>query len=374
MNTIPRYIYIDDEEKEAIQSIINGLNDTKHIDVTYFPISHHKTFESLVSEIKKEFENGCDGVLLDLCLNGGGINSLQFSASTVAQYLRSSASSKILPDFPIVLCSTDEKLRNSYIADTASHDLYDYKFVKGSGIIWDTVALRMQSLSQGYQCINNRNIYEILNLTESQFEKIDQHIFDRFRFNEVWTSYDLAHFILNDLFAYSGALISEEIVASRFGIDIQYSKEEWIKLIDIINAQAKYNGVFADGWIYYWADEINSFFKSISMGKSWTSFNARDRVKIINSKYSLNLIDANPIEFATSSYFDTVCEGTKRPLDSMEGFEIYESADLKPWQEPKYVSVYALCSGKYPNIRIKNSEKKRFEEIKACLRNETKGN
>lgn len=50
---------------------------------------------------------------------------------------------------------------------------------------------------------------------------------------------------------------------------------------------------------------------------------------------------AEPIKLNTSSEFWTICEATKCPLDPLEGFKIKLSHELKAWQEPKYISLYA---------------------------------
>lgn len=77
---------------------------------------------------------------------------------------------------------------------------------------------------------------------------------------------------------------------------------------------------------------------------------------------------AEPIDFCSSTYYNTICEDLKRPIDSLEAYEVYESYDLRSWQEPKYISFYALASGESKGIKIKQTEAKRFKEDQELLR------
>lgn len=133
----------------------------------------------------------------------------------------------------------------------------------------------------------------------------------------------------------------------------------------------KYKGVFSSGWKRYWADLLDSFFKQYSGNKPLSIFNAKERVEIIKHATEIEgLKVASPIEFCTSSYYNTICEALKKPIDSLEAYEVYESYDLRPWQEAKYVSFYAIASGKHSQIPVKSSELDRFKQDQKIMHDE----
>ena len=119
---IPKFIYIDDEEPQIVESFIHGLNDTGKIKVVRLDFSESKSMELLCGLIKTQ---DCDGLLMDLRLDGEGVNRLGISATPIAQQIRTLAAQKEIPEYPIVLCSTLEKLKATYEADLTSHDLFD---------------------------------------------------------------------------------------------------------------------------------------------------------------------------------------------------------------------------------------------------------
>lgn len=84
--------------------------------MTQLTLSSNDGLESLTEKIKEQInfggENKVYGILIDLCLNGEGTNSIRFTASPIAQHLRTLASTTYeIPNIPLVLCSTIEKIK-----------------------------------------------------------------------------------------------------------------------------------------------------------------------------------------------------------------------------------------------------------------------
>ncbi|WP_288091093.1 hypothetical protein, partial [Alistipes finegoldii] len=73
---IPKFIYIDDEEPQIVESFIHGLNDTGKIKVVRLDFSESRSMEPLCELIKTQ---DCDGLLMDLRLDGEGVNRLGIS-------------------------------------------------------------------------------------------------------------------------------------------------------------------------------------------------------------------------------------------------------------------------------------------------------
>ena len=167
---------------------------------------------------------------------------------------------------------------------------------------------------EGYPILVDGDLTTILNLSNEEIKDFDSRIFDRFISGKDHSSHEYAQFIIKDLLQHPGVLIKEKTLAARLGIDIDQSPE-WFKLLEILKPSLQYTGVFASGWQRFWSHRLNDLFKRISGGASWVSLNAEERVKIIVKSYGLNGIKpAAPLKFASSSYFDTICEATKETI------------------------------------------------------------
>lgn len=91
---IPKFIYIDDEEPQIVESFIHGLNDTGKIKVVRLDFSESRSMEPLCELIKTQ---DCDGSLMDLRLDGEGVNRLGVSATPIASTNTNSCCSKKNP-------------------------------------------------------------------------------------------------------------------------------------------------------------------------------------------------------------------------------------------------------------------------------------
>lgn len=361
-----KFIYIDDEDTQIIESFIHGLNDTEKIEVKRLDFSGDRSMESLCELIKQQV---CDGILMDLRLDGEGINRISVSATPIAQQIRTLAAQKEIPEYPIVLCSTLEKLNATYEADLTSHDLFDYIFTKTE---YDRIktATKMASLVNGYNLVRSSkgDLYKLLD--RQLPDKIDRRIFERFISNKDFGAFEFLSFIIKEIFHHSGILIKENILAARLGVDIVASGDAWQKVLDSLSGTgAAYSGILSDGWKRYWADIINDFFKEISDGELLPILTAKERVSILESKLKIKgLKAAVAIKYCSSSMFWTVCEGDKKPLDPAEGYEVFESDELKSWQESKYMSFSAFVSEKYPKIRLTSEAQARFNRDRIEMR------
>lgn len=364
---IPRYLFIDDETGAATQALLDGFNDTKHINIAALKIKKNEAFEHVCNKIKNEFSNhNFDGVLIDLCLDGTGENSLALKAQPFAQQIRTWAVENKIPYSPIVLCSTFEK-KDVFNKDTASHDLFDY-YIDKTEIAYQEEAIRLKALAEGYQLLNRKDIKIEFFLNREDVAKTNENIVDFFSGNQ--STFDIAYRLLKDVFPYSGILIDEDVVAARMGVDKNASGESWVNLRNGIREHALYTGVFSSGWLRYWSDQVNEFFMKLTDGNPYQILNADERVKaLIKAGYS-GLVAAKPISYNESTYFNTICLSCRCPMDSMEGIAIEERMTLKPWQENRYVSFLAVAKGDYSEKTISPEGLKKIAEIKQRLENE----
>ena len=147
----PKYIYIDDENDGSITSLINGFNDTGLIQVDQLSIEKGLNFSVLELLIKNKIsDENYDGLLIDLRLDGEGPNQLEYSAISISSELRAICARNELKSFPIILCSTLDKIKETYKSDKTSHDLFDYTFRKSENPDYIRFSKKLKSLAEGY--------------------------------------------------------------------------------------------------------------------------------------------------------------------------------------------------------------------------------
>lgn len=365
----PKYIYIDDENDGSITSLINGFNDTGLIEVNQLSIQKGLSFSVLESLIKSKIrDENYDGLLIDLRLDGEGPNQLEYSAISISSELRTICARNELKSFPIILCSTLDKIKETYKSDKTSHDLFDYTFRKSENPDYARFSKKLKALAEGYKELpfDSSSLDKIFQ--RDDLKNLDQRIFERFYNQDIIVPYDFAHFTVKTLFHSTNPLIKETILASRLGVNIEASGNQWNELLSKFE-DCKFNGLFSDGWNRWWADSFNKKLKEIS-GTNFSFLKAEERVTILKVYFGVDgIIAATPIERNSSSEFWTICEATKQPLDPMEGIKVKLSHELKAWQEPKYISLYAILErlGTAKGIEPHFSEIERINDLKNAL-------
>lgn len=362
-----KYLYIDDENDSSVESLINGFNDLNQIFVERMQIKKGQEFSDLKNSIIEKIKSkNYQGLLIDLRLDGTGPDRLEYSAISVSSELRSIAARKEIDSFPIVLCSTIEKISETYNADKTSQDLFDYTFKKSSSPNYPKFSKKLLSLAKGYQKLttNGFRIEDIFN--RQDLNRLDSRIFDSI-YDRDTVPYDYAHFTINTLFHRTNPLIKDTILAARLGIDIDASSG-WEKLKNVFK-DSKYSGLFSEGWDRWWADLVESKFKELT-GEKLSFLNARNRVELLIANTEIKeLIPARPIKHNVSTEYWTICEAYKKPLDPLEGFKIQTTLEVKPWQEPKYLSLDAILEhiGDEKGLKPHHSEHDRINDRKENL-------
>jgi len=361
-----KYLYVDDENDKSVDAIASGFND---LDIINIEISQPLDFKNQIKDFNTRLSN-YDGLILDLRLDQNMKLDVSYNAPAIAQEIRTLSSlSDSLKSIPIILCSTDERMRATYDVDQTSHDLFDYKFLKGVDPNWGKFSLKLEALSSGYKWLNEHVATADSILNRADLTGVDYRVIERLEDKERnKTTYDYANFVIKEIFHHPGVLIKERIVAARLGIDIEASGPSWIEFRDNYLKYSKYTGMFSNGWERWWSDKVVTFFKEISGGKRLSSINAESRVKILSDVLSISgLVPATAIPYCKSTNFWTICEESKMPLDPLEGFKVYESVDIKSWQEHKYLSFNAIAVDgipKHKGLRPQQSELNRIQLMK----------
>lgn len=343
-----KYLYIDDESEDKVTPYAEGLSNNA---LEVIPIQ--------VGEVNKDFIlnklSEYDGILMDLRTDIEQDKNGKFSDFTGAvwgQHVRDLVTiGNLKKDIPIVLFSHEAKLKDVYFKDMTSNNIFDRFLTKNildnkdNEKIISKVIQKLVSLAKGYQVISSEKDFN--SLLQIDTINLDSRIFSRFiqsdgTSNKNIPTHEYAQMILKDLIYAKGVLINEKYLASRLGIDKDKSKD-WDNIKKGFY-NAKYNGVFSDGWDRWWMYEVDNIFEEIS--DTYLSYlDAKERVSILKEKLSLeNLNFFQPIEENYSYDYWTVCKALAKPLDPMEGFRVYSTSEPKPWQEYEYVSLLALLN------------------------------
>lgn len=360
-----RYYYIDDEV-DVIKSIADGINESNIVKVDVFPLSEYKEFEKLTGQLSAEWDS-FDGLILDLKLDGGGVDSTKFTATSLAQWISSYVVTDGKTAKPIVLLSND-LLCGNFKADITSHDLFDMVLMR-DGLDWKWIAEVLLVLAEDYEKLNNdkeKRLQELL-----QYDGIDtgSTYFAPFIDKAIFNVSQFASFILNDLFKRPGLLISESLLAARYGVDKEKSGKAWedfkMKYLGI----ARYRGLFGRITELYWSKKTQDVFMELCGGRSATSMTTIQRVKTLkdNVDDAKELVAYEPSDKSVSTFCWAIDEVTGKPLDSTEGYMIQEEGGLKSWQEPRFLSFDTIESGNKGDYILVPSEQERYDDDLASL-------
>lgn len=371
-NMTYKYLYIDDIPNGQEQGIKNGIQQHGLIEVTF---RQPKDWNGQMDEVKTLMLDH-DGLILDLRLQDNPNSEGEYAkyrGSTVAQELRTLVKEKeIANDFPIVLLSATGDVLNSL--DQTSYDLFDLCISKNTlgtdeEHSYDNFIQKLISLALGYKQLNEsgKDIKPILG--------IDQSILDS-RFNDKFSSlldqpsHIISKFILKEIIQKPSFLINEDYLSSRLGVD--KSSEDWINLIKVLEA-FKYKGVFSDYYPRWIMPLLENWWETnISEDVDLRTANSEKRVELLTSKLKLKLLPITKTEKSKSTSFWTVCKGTKKAIDTLDGLIIANQDDNFPWQEKEYISIDEALTRKHKSVwnDISSLEKNRLTNLKQIYENE----
>ena len=368
-----KYIFIDDRVN-MLDNIVRRLNSFNQVEIKAVSI---KKFNDMIDYISDNIDT-IDGIILDLRLDeepiDGGEGTARYKAPALALELRTLAAEtetgqRKLKDLPIVLCSTDENIKAIYKNENASHGAFDIRFMKNDTDNFEVISKQLKCLIEGYKVITEKKdkVGEILSIDESY---IDKNLISKFK-DKTPLTHNLAQIILKDLIFSTGLLIDKNMLIAKLGLDFEASEDKH-SLIDDIFENAKYNGVFSDGWERWWLPKIIEIFKE-KTDVSLVQIDASSRVeKLKECTTYKQLVVATPITKSFSNRFWTYCQGYKaeldeiKPLDPLDGFKIVQDRDHQSWHEYEYISFKALREryGKDKGVKLHSSEKDRYSIMK----------
>lgn len=359
-----KVLYIDDETQERSKAFADGLSNSGLVEIT---INTPTKFEKLINELisgQSEF----DALILDLKLDGNqqGERTATYTAPSLATGIRTKyfIEDGFVNAFPIFLISSTSNLKKYYDSDTSSHDLFDYTFNKtkigSNGFEYERL---IASITQAYKAIqeDKTNFKKLLQLPSDS--GIENKIFtSKFLTGEGTSISEISQYIFNEVINKSGVLIDENVLAARFGVDLNNSND-WGNLIKELD-DFKYTGIFKDSFKRWWTDDILNWWNT-NFQKPLIQLNALERIELLKGKFNLSdITDAQAITKTTSTKFWTVCQVYQKPLDPKDGFLV--DGNLLNWQDKRYLSLESILErdAKAKGLLVHPAEKERLEDIK----------
>jgi hypothetical protein len=368
-----RYLYIDDNSKENALGIITGLDEEGLIKID-FDNPKGKWEEERARLISEEFKS-YDGLILDLNLeempNMHKVHSL-YKGSSLAQEIRNVSKAGEIKEIPIVLLSATINL-NKYF-DKTNEDLFDLIISRDQlSNIYIETRQKLLALADGYRLIEaSKAESNYNNLFQHDLSQEDVRLQGEIKSIGEFPIHTVANFIIKNLLNRTGVLISEEILATRLGINVDRS-DDW-PIVKKNLERYEYKGAFHVGWKRWWMSGIDNWWNfELHSEKSLRSIDASARIALIKSK--LDLQGLSPIikaEKSRSSKFWTNCVGSGVAIDTIDGLAIANQDNLFPWQDRSYVSVEEALrpTGKEKWKKISPSEEFKLIQLRKLYPNE----
>lgn len=357
-----KYLYVDDDETSRIKPLIDELEYHSNGELE---IVHTRVRP--MQEIRCMFIDGkYDGLIIDQKLDA--VNeygkSVDYWGTSLAQNMRTEMiGDPSVPSSPIVLLSNEDVYLRFFDSDESAHNLFDFTFgktqvsrdeefaKKASKIISElgkAYALARRTIpSLKEQRVSNKELLEpLLCWNDDLYEYTDT----RFVEYVVSKSHDLhilISLLLNTFVRSAGILITEEMLATKLGVDINNS-EDWEALLDRIEPYA-YNGVFSNLKKRWWMSGIEDWWYEIHHEQTLRALTADERVEVLKSNLELEKLVSIAPKYSNgkqSKKFWVNCIVSGTPLDPYDAI-VANKPDLMPWEQTIYLDAEVTFNRKH---------------------------
>jgi hypothetical protein len=243
-------------------------------------------------------------------------NSLLYTATPFAQFLRDTALETVSNDFPIILVSHQDDI-SAFLENVTAHNLFDRCFTKeelGNG---STHRQQILSLVKGYkQLINNWNKPErwTVFLALTQQEKLEVAYQAIRELDKLKAPHQVAQDILHYVIDRRGILLDTDNLLAELGV--AKAGKDVDTVLDILRKDfVQYTGVFSEGWTRWWQHRLQDWGKNLC-GESLGNMTAKERVSCLNKKLGLTLSPAKSCwQNHTDALLAFACDSCHQPTE-----------------------------------------------------------
>lgn len=345
-----KYLLIDDDDE--IADFAETLSETaRHLNISisiefFNPKNNINSWDTIIEKIT-QIDSCYSGIITDQRLDGEDArpNGLKYRGTSLSQNIRTFANESKIKSFPIILyyAPTLENASHSLFKDTRGIDLFDLKYNKDEVEFnhYSQLIKELFALSDAYTRIaGEQSINDLLKI-----QNIDSRIMKILE-RKRNSTHEFALFFESEILFTPGILIDEDILAARLGVDKNCADwavlKEKLRQVRLEDADERpyleYKGVFSSAWERWWNENLLQWWKKITRSrKALSTYNANERVAILNQVFTLNLEPLQVSWGRHSDYFWTTCIYTKIPIDPIDGVMTNKSISYF-WQDIEYVS------------------------------------
>lgn len=347
-----KYLYIDDDETIRIQPLIDELeyHSNGELEITHSRVKP-------MQEIRCMFiEGNYDGLIIDQKLdavNEDGV-SVDYWGTSLAQNMRTEMiGDPSVPSSPIVLLSNEDVYLRFFDSDESAHNLFDFTFgktqvsrdeqfaIKASKIITELakayIIARQYIPTLRARGVNNQQLLEpLLQWNDDIYEYTDSR-FIEYVASKSHDLHILVSLLLNTFVRSAGILVTEEMLATKLGIDVSASGD-WDKLLSVLETY-KYRGVFSNLKDRWWMSRVEDWWYDICDNQTLRALTAEERVNVIKRSLGFeNLVPIKPkySNGKQSQKFWVNCIVSGTPLDPYDAI-VANKPDLMAWEQTIYL-------------------------------------
>lgn len=358
--------FVDDREQDAYIADRLSSEGDSGIHVSFLPAD--KPLEAMADFIINLHP---DFLALDYRLDEAqvdGQHPIHYKAGPLAQQLRDRASITPASDFPIILVSNEDRIKNFYEPDLTSHDLFDLIYSKQNVVKFEEdLKTKVLDLSLGYKKLiellgQNDLIAKVLDSSKDENPELVNQEFRR------WEQYSAPHQIARQILRYiinkNGILCNSDFVLALLGVSVD--SEDKDKIFEYLDQNGcRYSGTFSTGWPRWWKHKVLNVVSKLCQ-TDIGNLNAYERVQCFNEALGNKLTPAMSRWTNSEDFYPSfTCISCHYPTEKKHSLLVYGTA-------PSFVSRERVCwfcvaSGIYQenNIEIDDSEEYIKEKLES---------
>lgn len=294
-------------------------------------------------------------VLLDYRLDQYAVDaasSVRYRAAPLAQQLRDGGDRASNVEFPIVLISSEEKIRNLFRPEKTAHDLFDWKLIKNKvAAKADHSSKILYGLASGYQrleaCSGDYSGVQLFGIDDSLDYLIDHQELN-IAMQEAEYPHIAARYLLTFIIRRQGLLIDRNHLHAVLGILPPEAMA--VQALDTWLADCKYQGVFAECRDLWWLELVSEKFRS-DFALSTNKLIAADRCEKLKEYLRIELEPAKDPWTGTSAYYPSfACACCLQPTALNHSLACFDS------RLPSFVMRWRVC---YKCVQMDRLQEKR---------------
>ncbi|WP_299752823.1 hypothetical protein [uncultured Tateyamaria sp.] len=351
--------FVDDNAEDRIRISRLLEQDDLKIDPQFEPIAPTDLRDALL-------EKAPDLVALDFRLDDEDLDDNNYKGGALAQILREAVLETPGQDFPIILVSTEENIKQIYSIDRTSHDLFDQKYMKGrlnDKLYRATCHREVLSLANGYKAIASAigkgqlDLNTLLDLDTDELEIVPLHGLATDVKDGNSVTHVVAGILLRQIIGRAGPLLAEKDIAAHLGLANDGKQiAQVMEYLDQLGMS--YTGVFADGWPRVWRHRMDEWASEL-FGSPPSSLSGEERATKLSEATGFDLKPA--VSTWTGKHdelFAFACSVCENPTERRNSLALYDKY-LVPYLERRRVCFDCVIRGRLadlPNFTVDDSD------------------